>query len=216
MSAFCTKCGEPLKPGVQFCTACGAPVAQKPKPEQRVCPSCGKPLKPNTKFCTACGANLAQLDSAEVRPQSIAAEGVSAAAFTAGNVTREAEDFGELTNGAAPATPARPNPNGKPASGQQEAAQSRPGIRPAGVAPQRTTVCPRCGNAIQPGRTVCGVCGTAVAGTRPPLDVDSDEEYENEIRESKNRTGLWITLAAVGLVIIAIAAVILIFWDKLF
>jgi hypothetical protein len=59
--AACSRCRNPIKPGVKFCGNCGAPVggspAATPLPPAAapVCSCCGNPLRPGVKFCRNCG-----------------------------------------------------------------------------------------------------------------------------------------------------------------
>ena len=59
--AACSRCRNPIKPGVKFCGNCGAPVggspAATPLPPAAapVCSRCGNPLRPGVKFCCNCG-----------------------------------------------------------------------------------------------------------------------------------------------------------------
>ena len=50
--AFCSKCGNPYKPGEDlFCPKCGNKLVE----EKHVCKNCGKELKEGALFCSSCG-----------------------------------------------------------------------------------------------------------------------------------------------------------------
>ena len=59
-NSFCTKCGAPIKEGINFCTSCGAPV-ENTQPTGKVCANCGTVLQSDQFFCTSCGTKYEEV-----------------------------------------------------------------------------------------------------------------------------------------------------------
>ena len=59
---FCSRCGNPLRPGAQFCSGCGQPVLA-------LCPHCQKPVRPSVRFCPSCGKPLGPLPGTPPPPR---------------------------------------------------------------------------------------------------------------------------------------------------
>lgn len=58
LSAACTQCQNPLKPGAKFCPKCGKPTGAA-APAAAGCPQCGAAITPGLSFCPKCGTRLA-------------------------------------------------------------------------------------------------------------------------------------------------------------
>ena len=227
MSSICTKCGALLPPGVRFCTVCGAPVPaesaarpQTPEPQTpagpALCPSCGNPLKPGVRFCTACGANLTNAEPIRPQPRQSAVHPSAAAA--AGAAGFEALTQGERPEQGSPYRPSastvRPQSASNPTVRPQSA--SNPTAAQPQVGPRRSTVCPKCGQTVQPGRNFCTSCGARISAGLPTAPAAHEPVEEREIRETRSRTGMWITIGTVAAVVLLLGILLLIFWDDLF
>lgn len=70
MTATCTNCGQPIRPGARFCGKCGhvqtaasppqlqaQPQTQAQTPPPPVCINCQQPLRGGSRFCARCGAD---------------------------------------------------------------------------------------------------------------------------------------------------------------